>query len=98
MTIIPERVGFVGPGLMGEPRALRLARPGLPLVDWNRTSAKVLGNDVTNALSTVRRSAVRLTARPKMRPTTRLSLEIQIPSTSFWLAATVVIREHITKL
>lgn len=40
MTIPPERVGFLGLGLMGEPMALRLVRSGLPLVVWNRTSAK----------------------------------------------------------
>jgi 3-hydroxyisobutyrate dehydrogenase len=40
MTFSPERAGFLGLGLMGEPMALRLVRSGLPLVVWNRTSAK----------------------------------------------------------
>jgi 3-hydroxyisobutyrate dehydrogenase len=40
MSVPPERVGFLGLGLMGEPMALRLARSSLPLVVWNRTSAK----------------------------------------------------------
>lgn len=40
MTISPERIGFLGLGLMGEPMALRLVRSGLPLVVWNRTSTK----------------------------------------------------------
>lgn len=40
MTTTPERVGFVGLGLMGEPMALRLAHSDLPMVVWNRTSAK----------------------------------------------------------
>jgi len=33
-------VGFIGLGSMGEPMALNLARAGLPLVVWNRTSGK----------------------------------------------------------
>jgi 3-hydroxyisobutyrate dehydrogenase len=40
MTSSQEPVGFLGLGLMGEPMALRLVRSGLPLVVWNRTSAK----------------------------------------------------------
>ncbi|MEU6322510.1 NAD(P)-dependent oxidoreductase [Streptomyces sp. NPDC047009] len=33
-------VGFIGLGVMGQPMALRLARSGMPLVVWNRTSAR----------------------------------------------------------
>lgn len=33
-------VGFLGIGLMGQPMALRLARAGIPLTVWNRTTGK----------------------------------------------------------
>jgi 3-hydroxyisobutyrate dehydrogenase len=33
-------VGFVGLGTMGEPMAMNLARSGMPLLVWNRSSAK----------------------------------------------------------
>ncbi len=46
----PERVGFLGLGLMGEPMALRLVRSGLPLVVWNRTSAKTASLHTAGAL------------------------------------------------
>jgi 3-hydroxyisobutyrate dehydrogenase len=36
-TAVPEEVGFVGLGVMGQPMALNLVRAGLPLVVWNRT-------------------------------------------------------------
>ena len=35
-----ERVGFAGIGVMGRPMAEHLARAGVPLVVWNRTSDK----------------------------------------------------------
>jgi 3-hydroxyisobutyrate dehydrogenase len=34
----PERVGFIGLGIMGGPMARRLADAGTPLVVWNRTA------------------------------------------------------------
>lgn len=40
MTNRQKAVGFLGLGLMGEPMALRLVHSGLPLVVWDRTSAK----------------------------------------------------------
>jgi len=35
-----SRVGFIGLGLMGQPMALNLARAGIPLVVWNRTTGR----------------------------------------------------------
>lgn len=35
-----SEVGFLGLGLMGQPMAANLLRAGIPLVVWNRTSAK----------------------------------------------------------
>jgi 3-hydroxyisobutyrate dehydrogenase len=49
MTTPLERVGFLGLGLMGEPMALRLARSGLPLVVWNRTSTKTASLEAVGA-------------------------------------------------
>lgn len=34
------KVGFIGIGAMGEPMALNMARSGIPLVVWNRTTGK----------------------------------------------------------
>ena len=36
----PERVAFIGLGIMGGPMAANLARTGFDLSDWNRTSEK----------------------------------------------------------
>ncbi|MFP5379845.1 MAG: NAD(P)-dependent oxidoreductase, partial [Vicinamibacteria bacterium] len=35
-----EMFGFIGLGVMGQPMALRLAKAGVPLVVWNRTSER----------------------------------------------------------
>jgi 3-hydroxyisobutyrate dehydrogenase len=37
---VSPTVGFIGLGAMGEPMALNLARAGIPLVVWNRSSVK----------------------------------------------------------
>ncbi|MGW2936368.1 NAD(P)-dependent oxidoreductase [Streptomyces sp. NPDC001156] len=42
-------VGFIGLGVMGQPMALRLARSGMPLVVWNRTSARTAPLRATGA-------------------------------------------------
>src|SRR5215471_5878991 len=39
-AVAEESMGFIGLGVMGQPMALRLARSGMPLVVWNRTSAR----------------------------------------------------------
>ena len=36
----PERVAFLGLGIMGEPMAANLVRAGFEVIVWNRTEAK----------------------------------------------------------
>src|SRR2546423_12549434 len=36
----PERVAFLGLGIMGEPMAANLVKAGFELIVWNRTEAK----------------------------------------------------------
>ena len=38
---MPERIGFIGLGIMGMPMARNLLKAGFPLVVWNRTRSKV---------------------------------------------------------
>jgi 3-hydroxyisobutyrate dehydrogenase len=40
MSTSSRPVGFIGLGLMGEPMAMNVARAGVPLVVWNRTTGK----------------------------------------------------------
>jgi len=39
-TVVTQPIGFIGIGTMGEPMAVNLAKSGIRLVVWNRTSAK----------------------------------------------------------
>ncbi|MEU7417488.1 NAD(P)-dependent oxidoreductase [Streptomyces antibioticus] len=39
-SVMCDRLGFIGLGVMGRPMALNLARAGTPLVVWNRTPAR----------------------------------------------------------
>nr|WP_274378145.1 NAD(P)-dependent oxidoreductase [Oscillochloris trichoides] len=41
MDLMPERIGFIGLGIMGRSMAAHILRAGFPLTVWNRTSSRM---------------------------------------------------------
>ena len=70
---MPETIGFIGLGIMGQPMALNLAKAGHKLAVYNRTPGK------TAALEAAGARVPRPLPKPRAMPTSSSSLSATRP-------------------